>query len=75
MKTAKEIAFIKGPKNDSITSYYVLSNRKLIYEEALDCLYDNVPYGIYRKLHMIEEQEQSVAEYCGYKYCMIFHDY
>lgn len=68
------LVFEIGTTSENITSYYILSDEEFTYDDALAVLEENTTGDIYEKLEMIEEQEDSVASYYNYKYCMIFHD-
>lgn len=74
LEIMKNLSFEIGPKSENITSYYVLADEEFTYEEALVVLEENTTDEVFEKIEMIEEQEDSIASYYNYKYCMVFHD-
>lgn len=53
-------------------SVYVLFDEEFEIDEAIEYLADN--YENHENCELIEENEPSVADYKGYKYCVVFHE-
>lgn len=60
----------RASENDNL-SVYVLSNEVFDIDEAIDYLTENYEY--HDSCELIEENEPSVANHLGYKYCAVFH--
>ena len=59
-------------RTNEILSIYVLTDEEFEIEDAIEFLADN--YESHESCELIEENEPSVANYLGYKYCVVFHD-
>ena len=61
----------RADKNDKL-SVYVLSDEEFELDEAIEYLAEN--YDNHESCELVEENEPSVANYLGYKYCVVFHE-
>ena len=61
----------RANKDDNL-SVYVLSDEEFEVDEAIEFL--SSEYKNHELCELIEENEPSVANHLGYKYCVVFHE-